>query len=392
MSSEDLLSTDGEWTEPASEPEEPDAEEATGDVVLELDGVGKTYGETPVIRDLSLSVREGELLTLLGPSGCGKTTTLRLIAGLERPTEGTVRVEGEAVAGPGATFRPPEERDVGVVFQEFALFPHLTARENVAFGLADRPDDERERRVADLLELVGLTDHGEKYPEELSGGQQQRVALARSLAPEPRLLLLDEPFSNLDVDLRVEMREEVRRILKEAGVTAISVTHDQEEAMSISDRVAVMYDGRLEQVDTPERIFQNPRSRFVASFLGHASFLAGTVDGDVVRTGLGPIPIERIYGLTTEYDGSEIDVLVRPDDLTARASSDGNGEVVTRRFLGPTVLYQMELESGDTLGVMHNHASEVPLDEPVEVELAADHELAWFPRGRRRMADGGRRP
>jgi iron(III) transport system ATP-binding protein len=389
MSSEDLLRTDRE--EQAVEPREP-APEPTGDVVLELDGVSKAYAETPVVEELSLSVHEGELLTLLGPSGCGKTTTLRVIAGLERPTEGVVRIEGEAVAGEGS-FLPPEERDVGVVFQEFALFPHLTARENVAFGLADRPEAERERRVEDLLELVGLTAHGEKYPEELSGGQQQRVALARSLAPEPRLLLLDEPFSNLDVDLRVEMREEVRRILKEAGVTAISVTHDQEEAMSISDRVAVMYDGQLEQVGAPERVFQHPRSRFVASFLGHASFLAGTVDGDVVRTGLGPVSMDRIHGLTPEYDGSEIDVLVRPDDIAARAAADGegNGRVVNRRYLGPTVLYRVELDSGDTIGAMHNHAAEVPLDEPVEVELAADHDLAWFPRGRRRMADGGRR-
>ncbi len=389
MSSEDLLRTDRE--EARVEPRDPEPE-LTGDVVLELDGASKAYAETPVVEDLSLSVHEGELLTLLGPSGCGKTTTLRLIAGLERPTEGVVRIEGEAVAGEGS-FLPPEERDVGVVFQEFALFPHLTARENVAFGLADRSETERERRVEDLLELVGLTDHGEKYPQELSGGQQQRVALARSLAPEPRLLLLDEPFSNLDVDLRVEMREEVRRILKEAGVTAVSVTHDQEEAMSISDRVAVMYDGQLEQVGTPERVFQHPRSRFVASFLGHASFLAGTVDGDVVRTGLGRVSMDRIHGLTPEYDGSEIDVLVRPDDIAVRAATngEGNGRVVNRRYLGPTVLYRVELDSGDTLGAMHNHAAEVPLDEPVEVEVAADHDLAWFPRGRRRMADGGRR-
>jgi iron(III) transport system ATP-binding protein len=386
MSSEDLLRAGRERREV-----EPPAPEPTGDVVLELDGVSKAYGETPVIEDLSLSVYEGELLTLLGPSGCGKTTTLRLIAGLERPTGGTVRIEGEPVAGGGDAFLPPEERDVGVVFQEFALFPHLTARENVAFGLADRPETERERRVEDLLELVGLTDHGEKYPEALSGGQQQRVALARSLAPEPRLLLLDEPFSNLDVDLRVEMREEVRRILDEAGVTAVSVTHDQEEAMSISDRVAVMYDGQLEQVGAPERVFQQPRSRFVASFLGHASFLAGTVDGDVVRTGLGPVPMERVHGLTAEYDGSDIDVLVRPDDVAARAADgDPNGRVVNRRYLGPTVLYRIELDSGDTIGAMHNHAAEVPLDEPVRVDLAADHDLAWFPRGRRRMADGGR--
>jgi iron(III) transport system ATP-binding protein len=368
------------------------------ETVLELDGVSKAYGGTTVIDDLSLSVREGELLTLLGPSGCGKTTTLRLIAGLERPTEGRITLQGETVADEGRSL-PPEERDVGVVFQEFALFPHLTARENVTFGIEDLPEPERETRVDDLLELVGLSDHDGKYPEELSGGQQQRVALARSLAPEPRLLLLDEPFSNLDVDLRVEMREEVRRILKEAGVTAISVTHDQEEAMSISDRVAVMYEGRIEQLGRPEGVFQHPESRFVASFLGHASFLAGTVRDGLVETGLGEVPLERIHGLTHEYDGSEIDVLVRPDDVSctrldgASANGDGergaNGEVVHRRYLGPTVLYRVELESGDTIGVMHNHADEVPLDTPVRVSLAADHDLAWFPRGRRRMADGG---
>jgi iron(III) transport system ATP-binding protein len=358
------------------------------DTVLELDGVTKRYGGTTVIDDLSLSVQGGELLTLLGPSGCGKTTTLRLVAGLEEPTEGTISLQDEVVAD-GEAFAPAEERDVGVVFQEFALFPHLTARENAAFGIEDDPD--RDRRVEDLLELVGLTEHGEKYPDELSGGQQQRVALARSLAPEPDLLLLDEPFSNLDVDLRVEMREEVRRILKEAGVTAISVTHDQEEAMSISDRVAVMYDGKLEQVGRPEGVFQQPESRFVASFLGHASFLAGEVAGGEVRTGLGTVSLDRVHGLTAEYDGSEIDVLVRPDDVACRREGDGepNGVVVHRRYLGPTVLYRVELDSGDTIGVMHNHADEVPLDSPVHVRLAADHDLAWFPRGKRRMADGG---
>jgi iron(III) transport system ATP-binding protein len=335
------------------------------DTVLELDEVSKGYGDRTVIDDLSLSVRDGELLTLLGPSGCGKTTTLRLIAGLERPTDGVVRLDGDPVAG-GSRFDPPEERDVGVVFQEFALFPHLTARENVAFGIDDLPERERERRVDDLLELVGLGEHGDKQPESLSGGQQQRVALARSLAPEPRLLLLDEPFSNLDVDLRVEMREEVRRILKEAGVTAVSVTHDQEEAMSISDRVAVMSNGVIEQVGRPETVFQHPESRFVASFLGHASFLAGTVDGDVVRTGLGELPRSRVHGLSTEYDGSEIDLLVRPDDVACARADGGeaDGEVVHRRYLGPTVLYRVELRSGDIIGVMHNHAEEVPLDTP----------------------------
>jgi iron(III) transport system ATP-binding protein len=360
-----------------------------GSTVLELDGLEKSYDGTRVIGDLSLSIEDGELMTLLGPSGCGKTTTLRLIAGLERPNGGTVRIDGEAVSGP--EFVAPEQRDVGVVFQEFALFPHLTARENIAFGIQEWDKPDRETRVDELLELVGLKSHGEKHPEELSGGQQQRVALARSLAPEPSVLLLDEPFSNLDVDLRVEMREEVRSILKKAGVTAISVTHDQEEAMSISDRVAVMSEGRIEQVGTPEEVFQQPKSRFVAGFLGHASFVSGHVEDDCVETGVGCVPLERVNGLTEEYVGSQIDLMVRPDDVRAEPAEPGiaNGEVVHRRYLGPTVLYRVEIDTGDVVGCMHNHADQVSLDDPVSVSLDADHDLAWFPRGERKMADGG---
>ena len=364
----------------------------TATTVLELDSIEKAYDGTTVIGDLSLTIREGELLTLLGPSGCGKTTTLRLIAGLERPDGGAIHLDDEPVTGEG--FVPPEQRDVGVVFQEFALFPHMTARENIAFGIDSWPEGERKERVEELLELVGLLDHGDKSPDELSGGQQQRVALARSLAPEPRLLLLDEPFSNLDVDLRVEMREEVREILKEAGVTAVSVTHDQEEAMSISDRVAVMSEGNIEQIGTPEEVFQQPESRFVAGFLGHASFVAGHVRDDCVDTGVGCVPLDRVHGLTDAYHGSEIDLMVRPDDVRARRvePEEANGEVVHRRYLGPTVLYRVEIDSGDVVGCMHNHADRISLDDPVFASLDAEHELAWFPRGERKMADGGSEP
>jgi len=279
--------TDDRTAAPGSDP----------DPVLELDGVTKRFGDDTVVSDLDLTVERGELLTLLGPSGCGKTTTLRLIAGLEDPDKGQIRLQGDPVAGDGS-FVAPETRDVGIVFQEFALFPHKTAAENVAFGLHDLPKAERERTVDELLDLVGLTAQRDSYPDELSGGQQQRVALARSLAPEPQLLLLDEPFSNLDVDLRVQMREEVRSILKAAGVTAVSVTHDQEEAMSISDRVAVVNDGQIEQIGKPEAVFQHPESRFVASFLGHASFVSGVIRDDYVDTGLGKTPIDRVHGLT----------------------------------------------------------------------------------------------
>ncbi|GGI98915.1 ABC transporter ATP-binding protein [Halobellus salinus] len=361
-----------------------DSPPAGGAPVLKLDGLRKSYATEPVVEGLSLSVREGEILTLLGPSGCGKTTTLRLIAGLERPDGGAVRINGESVSG--SSFVAPEDRGVGVVFQEFALFPHLTARENVAFGLKDRPDDEVEARVGDLLELVDLGGQGDSYPDQLSGGQQQRVALARSLAPEPDILLLDEPFSNLDVDLRVEMREEVREIIKRTGVTAVSVTHDQEEALSISDRVAVMTDGRIEQIGEPETVFQHPESRFVAAFLGYASFVPGYVSGDIVETDLGTVPREQIHGLAREYDHTRIDLLVRPDDVSARPvadAADGCGRVVGRRYLGPTFLYEVELDTGESIQCMHNHDENIPTSGPVDLALEADHELAWFPREQR---------
>ncbi|WP_435186390.1 ABC transporter ATP-binding protein [Halobellus sp. EA9] len=361
-----------------------------GDAVLELDGLEKSYGTETVVEGLSLSVHEGEILTLLGPSGCGKTTTLRMIAGLERPDGGDVRLNGRAVSG--TPFVPPEERGVGVVFQDFALFPHLTARENVAFGLKDRPDDEVRERVDELLDLVDLAGQGDSYPDQLSGGQQQRVALARSLAPEPEILLLDEPFSNLDVDLRVEMREEVRDIIKQAGVTAVSVTHDQEEALSISDRVAVMNDGEIEQIGDPEGVFQHPESRFVAAFLGYASFVPGYVSGDSVETDLGTVPREQIHGLAAEYDHTKIDLLVRPDDVSVRRAEvedEACGEVVGRRYLGPTFLYEVQLETGESIQCMHNHDEDVPDEGPVALELDADHELAWFPR-EQRPADGER--
>jgi iron(III) transport system ATP-binding protein len=225
--------------------------------VLSLEKVSKEFGVQSAVSDLSLTVYENELLTLLGPSGCGKTTTLRLMAGLERPSSGRVRLGDRVVAG-GSTFTEPEERGVGIVFQDFALFPHLTVAENIGFGLTDVPPAEKHERITELLELVGLSGYEDRNPDQLSGGERQRVALARSLAPEPDILLLDEPFSNLDVRLRVEMREEVRRILKEAGVTTVSVTHDQEEALSLSDRVAVMQNGNVEQVGRPETVFEHP--------------------------------------------------------------------------------------------------------------------------------------
>ena len=354
---------------------------AAADPVLSLSDVTKAFGPETAVDDVSLDVRSGELLTFLGPSGCGKTTTLRTVAGLEEPTEGRILLGDEVVAGDGA-FVPPEQRDVGIVFQNFALFPHLSVRENIAFGLTDADAAESEARVDELLELVEMTDHGEKTPDQLSGGQKQRVALARSLAPEPEVLLLDEPFSNLDVRLRVEMREEVRRILKEAGVTAVSVTHDQEEALSISDRVAVMNDGNIEQVGRPESVFERPESKFVASFLGRASFLEGELRDGKVDTGIGRFDAVTLEGYDTVYDGAPVDVLVRPDDLRATPASPelADGVVTSRQYVGPSFVYRVELDSGEAVHCLHNHVEEFDLDEPVSLELTADHPLAWYPR------------
>lgn len=353
----------------------------TADVVLELTDASKEFGAETAVNELSLSVREGELLTLLGPSGCGKTTTLRLIAGLETPTAGTITLDDERVADDTRSV-DPEDRDVGIVFQDFALFPHMTVEENIAFGLTDADGDRTDERVAELLELVGLESFGERTPDQLSGGQQQRVALARALAPEPDLLLLDEPFSNLDVRLRVRMREEVRRILEAAGVTAVSVTHDQEEALSISDRVAVLNDGHLEQVDRPEVVFQEPESRFVAAFLGRAGFLSGSVDEAGVHTGIGSFETARMQGLTDDYAGTDIDVLVRPDDLRANPVADedaGNGRVVHRQYTGSSFVYRVELDTGDVIHCEHNHTTDIHLDQRVAVSFVADHRLAWYP-------------
>ncbi|WP_153952429.1 ABC transporter ATP-binding protein [Halosegnis longus] len=292
---------------------------------LSLSGVSKRYGDAVALSDVSLTVEDGEFFTLVGPSGCGKTTTLRTIAGFETPTEGTVAFGGEPM---GTT--PPEERSVGVVFQQYALFPHLSVGENVAYGLrfTDHPDPDA--RVAELLDLVGLDGFRDREPGELSGGQQQRVALARALAPEPDVLLLDEPMSALDARLRQRLRREVRAIQRDLGVTTVYVTHDQAEALAVSDRVAVFSDGEVEQVGTPQAVYRNPKTRFVAEFVGENNVF----DGEV-RDGRFPIGDERVP--VDAPDGHRT-VCLRPDAL---AVGDGEyaltGTVTDAEFLGSSV-------------------------------------------------------
>ncbi len=306
--------------------------------VVECRGLTKAFGPVVALDRVDLDVHEGEVLALLGPSGCGKTTTLRLIAGFERPDAGTVTLAGTAVAAPG-TFVPPERRRVGVVFQDYALFPHLTVTQNVGYGLRDRT--RRADRVAEMLRIVGLESEAARFPHELSGGQQQRVAMARALAPEPTLVLLDEPFSNLDAALRVRMRSEVRAILRAAQATAVFVTHDQEEALSLADRVAVMRAGRVLQVDKPGALYAHPTDRFVATFVGDADLLTGEIDGDAVLTAVGRLRLAEPNGLT-----GAVAVALRPEGIRLRLDGAGQGVVRDITYFGHDQVIEVALEDG----------------------------------------------
>jgi len=305
--------------------------------VVELQALTKDFGAVRAVDRVDLEVRDGEVLALLGPSGCGKTTTLRLIAGFDRPDAGRIVLDGEAVSAPDR-FVVPERRRVGVVFQDYALFPHLTVAQNIGYGVRDR--NAREGRVAEMLDLVGLTGEASRLPHELSGGQQQRVAMARALAPGPALILLDEPFSNLDAALRVHMRSEVRAILRDAGATAVFVTHDQEEALSLADRIAVMRAGRVLQVDEPAALYAHPSDRFVATFVGDADLIRGEADGDAVTTAVGRLA-------TTNGDlAGEVEVALRPERVSLRLDGAGQGVVRGITYFGHDQLVEVGLEDG----------------------------------------------
>ncbi len=328
-----------------------------------------------VVHNLDLEVYTGEILALLGPSGCGKTTTLRLIAGFEQPDNGSISINERLIAGDGV-FLPPEKRGVGMVFQDYALFPHLTIRENVGFGLHTLPKAEVGDTVMDMLHLVGLAPFAERFPHELSGGQRQRIALARALAPQPFLLLLDEPFSNLDADLRTQMRVEVREILKKIEATAIFVTHDQEEAMYLGDRIAVLNHGRLEQIGHPEEIFHQPATRFVAEFMGNTDFLPGVVQPEGILTEIGLLP--QKIGLPA---GTQVEIAMRYDDLGFKLSQDGASQVAERHFRGAMNIYTLRLPSGCTVQAYKNHTDIIAAGTPVEVYLDPGHDLAVFHQG-----------
>ncbi|MBD9632418.1 ABC transporter ATP-binding protein [Pseudomonas sp. PDM19] len=345
----------------------------TQTLLLNLEDLSCGYEQQRVVQGVSLHLNVGDIGCLLGPSGCGKTTTLRAIAGFEPVQAGCIELAGEVISRPGFTLSP-EKRRIGMVFQDYALFPHLSVADNIAFGIRKHP--ERERIVGELLELVKLDGLGQRFPHELSGGQQQRVALARALAPQPQLLLLDEPFSNLDVELRRQLSHEVRDILKARGTSAVLVTHDQEEAFAVSDHVGVFRHGVLEQWDTPFNLYHEPQTPFVASFVGQGYFIRGQMCGrDAVQTELGLLRGNRAYSLP---DGSAVDVLLRPDDLVPAADGALKARIVGKSFLGAATLYRLQLPTGTQLeSLFPSHSDHQPGDE-VAIGVAAEH-LVLFP-------------
>lgn len=323
--------------------------------------ISKFFGALPAVKGVTFGVPAGRTLALLGPSGCGKTTILRLLAGFEKLDEGEIEIGHDVVAG-SHYHLPPEKRRIGMVFQDYAIFPHLTVAENIGFGLNGR--NNRVDRVEYLLSFVGLEGLGTRMPHELSGGQQQRVALARALAPGPRALLLDEPFSNLDAALRAEVRAEVQELLRQSGTTTIFVTHDQEEALFFGDLIAVMRSGCIEQVGTPEEIFLQPRTRFVAAFMGQTDFIPGWVKDNGLETPLGYL------GLATSLpSGTLLDVALRPNHIALTTDGSPNSRILSRQFQGITYIYRVALIDGSIVHSLQPHQIDLPPGTSVRASI-----------------------
>jgi iron(III) transport system ATP-binding protein len=353
---------------------------------LQIDQVSLSYrgGEAsrPAVQSLSMSLPQGQIGVLIGPSGCGKTSLLRAVAGLERPDSGRIRIQDETLFDASAGVHvPAESRRIGMVFQDYALFPHLTVAQNVAFGIRHLTPPQRRLRTQEMLELVGLEHVAQRAPHQLSGGQQQRIALARALAPQPRLLLLDEPFSNLDVDLRERLSQEVRVILKQTGTTALFVTHDQLEAFALGDLIGVMHHGRLEQWDEAYTLYHRPATRFVADFIGHGVFasaqIVATADGPVVRTPLGDLSDIEECPLPDAYPDGRCDVLLRADDIVHDDSATVQARIERKAFRGSEFLYTLRLATGEQVLAHVPSHHDHRIGEWIGIRAEVDHVVTF---------------
>jgi iron(III) transport system ATP-binding protein len=340
-------------------------------VVIDVKQVCKRYNQTIAVKSCDLEVGSAEILALLGPSGSGKTTLLRLVAGFEKPDEGRILISDRMVVDvANSVWVAAEDRGVGMVFQDYALFPHLTVAQNIRFGLRRMSKKERQIRVEELLRLTELVGYTDRYPHELSGGQQQRVALARALAPRPRVVLLDEPFNGLDPDLRPQMRRQVAKILRHLGTAGILVTHDQEEALGMADRVAVIRNGELQQIGSPEDIYHSPTTAFVANFVGHADFIPGVVAGTEVRTEIGVFP------RPPHLPAGPVKVMIRHEAVNPKPGGI-LATVEEREFLGGEILYRLRLPSGATVHLEQRKPMHWPVGHQVPIEVLLPSVVAF---------------
>lgn len=340
--------------------------------LLELKQVSIAYGEQRVVHDFSFLLEKNRIACFLGPSGCGKTTLLRAIAGFEPVLKGHIYLNGQRVSEPGYTV-PSERRQIGVVFQDYALFPHLTVKKNIAFGLRLLGPSQKTARIAEVLDLVGLGDVAERYPHELSGGQQQRVALARAIAPKPQLVLIDEPFSNLDTVLREHLGHELRRILKESQMSAILVTHDQQEAFVIADEIGVIDQGRLQQWGDAYALYNQPENPFVARFIGQGALLAAVVrEKGILETALGELKSGEATKLSI---GTQVVVLIRPNHIKLDSSDNVNATIVGKAFRGMDVLYTLNLNTGQSLQAVVMNQRDYPIGTRIKVSPAVEEPI-----------------